>query len=266
MQRTPPDRVAGCAPTTAQTRGHDVDALAAAIASGDSINGLGSHFMLDLGTYAHGATLGFEGIDFYVGGRCGVLGDVPGSVATAAMVFLCPEMVSASWDRAGAVMPRRRAAEEFAAVAHRWAEEKLPDDLPADRLAELAGRVGDAASVAAAPLFAGWRDLPEPAAPKALAIHRVNALRELRGAMHGAAVLTQGVHPHAAVARRTPYMLEVFGWAPPHPDKDPVREPWAAAQEATERALAPAYEALSPAERAELVELVDAAQAAATGS
>ena len=48
--------------------------------------------------------------------------------------------------------------------------------------------------------------------------------------------------------------------------REVAREPWAAAQEATERALAPAYEALSAAERAELVELVDAAQAAATGS
>lgn len=243
-----------------------MDALAAAIASGDSINGLGSQFMLDLGTYAHGASLGFEGLDFYVGGRAGVLGDTSGSVAAAAMVFLNPEMVAASWDRAGAVMPRRQAAEEFAAVGHRWADEKLPDDLDHARLAELAGRVGDAASIAAAPLFAGWRELPEPASPKALALHRVNGLRELRGAIHGAAVVTQGLHPRQAVVRRTPYMLEVFGWQPPHPEKDDaLRERWAAAQEATERGMAPAYEALDEAERAELVELVDAVQAAVTG-
>ena len=47
---------------------------------------------------------------------------------------------------------------------------------------------------------------------KALALHRVNALRELRGALHGAAILATGVTPHGAVARRTPYMLGVFGW------------------------------------------------------
>lgn len=242
-----------------------MDALDAAIASGDAINGLGSHFMLDLETYAYGATLGFEGIDFYISGRCGVLGDVPASVATAAMVFLSPAMVAESWARSATVLPRREAAQEFASVAHRWAEAKLPDDVPLDRLSELAGRLGDAASVAAAPLFAGWRELPEPSSPPALAIHRLNALRELRGAMHGAAVLTHGIHPHAAVARRTPYMLEVFGWQPPHPEKDPVREPWAAAQAATDRAVAAPYEALAPAERAELVELVNAVQAAVTG-
>lgn len=163
-------------------------------------------------------------------------------------------------------MARRQAADEFAAVAHRWAEEKLPDDLDHARLAELAGRVADAASIAGAPLFAGWRELAEPDSPKALAVHRVNALRELRGALHGAAVITQGLHPRLAVARRTPYMLEVFGWQPPHPEKDDaLRGAWAAAQEATERAMAPAYEALTEAERAELVELVDAVQAAVTG-
>jgi hypothetical protein len=242
-----------------------VDALEAAIASGDAINGLGSLFMLDMGTYAHGATLGFEGLDFYVGGRGGVLGDAPGSVVAAAMVFLSPEMVEASWARAGAVMARRQAADEFAAVAHRWADEHLPDDLDAARLAELAGRLADAAPIAGAPLFAGWRELDEPASPKALALHRVNGLRELRGAMHGAAIATNGVHPHAAVARRTPYMLDVFGWAPPHPEKDQVREPWAAAQDATERGMVPIYEALSAEERAELVELVNAAQASASG-
>jgi hypothetical protein len=244
-----------------------MDAAAAAAASGDSINGLGSHFMIDLGTYAHGATLGFEGIDFYLAGRAGVLGDVPAGVVVAALVFFEPTYVAQAWERSAGVMSRRQAAEEFAAVGHRWAEEKLPDDEAAARLAELAGRVADAASVAAAPLFAGWRTLPEPSAdrPKALALHRVNALRELRGAIHGAAIIAHGVSPHAAVARRTPYMLEVFGWKEPHPDKALVREPWGEAQAATDRAVAPAYECLTPAERQELVELVDAAQAAVTG-
>ena len=57
-----------------------MDAIEAAAASGDSINGLGSHFMLDLNTYAYGGELGFEGIDFYLAGRAGVLGEVPAAV------------------------------------------------------------------------------------------------------------------------------------------------------------------------------------------
>lgn len=244
-----------------------MEALEAAKASGDSIGGLGAHFMLDMNTYAHGATLGFEQIDFYVAGRCGVLGEVPAQVATAALMFFEPDYIAQAWERSAVVMPRLEAGRLFAEVAHSWAEEKLSDDLDLGRLAELAGRVADAASPAAAPLFAGWRALaePDPDRPKALALHRINALRELRGAMHGAAVLTQGISPHAAVALRTPFMLDVFGWKAPHPDTALVKPLWHEAQAATERALSPAFEALSSSEREELVELVNATQAHVLG-
>ena len=243
-----------------------MDALEAAAASGDAINGLGTKFMLDMDTYVYGATLGFEGADFYLSGRGGVLGETSASVVSAAFVFWNPDFIAAGWDRTAAVMPRREAADEFAGVCHRWAEANIGDDIDAARLAklaELAGRIGDTASLACAPLFAGWRSLDEPSAdqPKALALHRLNALRELRGALHGAAVVAQGITPHAAVARRTPYMLPVFGWEEPHPDATDVRGPWAEAQAATERAMAPAYEDLTAAERAEFVELVNALQA-----
>jgi hypothetical protein len=241
-----------------------MDPIAAASASADAITGLGTHFMMDMGTYAHGATLGFDGVDFYLSGRGGALGDVPAGVVTAAFVFWEPGAVAAAWERSAPVMPRRQAAEEFAGVAHRWAEGHIDDAFPAARLADLAERLSTAASLACAPLFAGWRALPEPDAdrPKALALHRVNGLRELRGALHGAAIIAQGVTPHAAVARRSPYMLDLFGWQEPHPTADEVREPWKAAQMATERAVAPMFEALEPAEREEFVELANALQAA----
>ena len=240
-----------------------MEPLEAAIASGDSVNGLGSHFMLDMGTYAYGNELGFSGMDFYVGGRGGPLGEVPGTVVAAAFVFLEPGFVAETWKQAGEVMSRAKAAMEFAGVGHRWAEDRFPDDIDAGRIADLAGPMIAAASPACAPLFAGWAAMAEPSRdrPKALALHRLNVLRELRGAMHGAAVVTQGIHPRAAVARRTPFMLGIFGWPEPHPDGLEVRDEWKAAQAATERAMAPAYEVLEPNERAELVELVNALQA-----
>jgi hypothetical protein len=61
-------------------------------------------------------------------------------------------------------------------------------------------------------------------------------------------------------------MLGVFGWQEPHPEVNEVREPWKVAQQATERAVAPAFEALEPAEREEFVELVNSLQAAVTPS
>lgn len=245
-----------------------MEPLDAAIASGDAINGLGTHFMMDMDTYAYGASIGFDGVDFYVSGRGGALGEVPAAVVSAAFVFWNPAAIDEAWTRSAPVMPRARAAAEFAGVAHRWAEAHVPADFDAARLAELAGRLGAAASPACAPLFAGWRALDEPDTDRhaALAIHRVNALRELRGALHGAAVIANGIAPRSAVARRTPYMLGVFGWQEPHPDGNEVREAWAQAQAATEQAVAPMFDALSPAERGEFVELATALQAAVTPS
>jgi len=241
-----------------------VNPLEAATASGDAVNGLGSRFMLDMDTYAYGAELGYEGLDFYVAGRGGALGEVPAGVVAAAFVFWNPDHVAGAWERTSTKLSRADVAAEFAGVAHRWAEKHVPDDVDVERLAVLAKQVADAASPAGAPLFAGWRALDEPGAdrPKALAVHRMNALRELRGALHGAAILTQGISPHAAVARRTPYMLDVFGWSEPHPDKADVRDAWAEAQAATERSIAHAYEPLTSAEREEFAVLANAIQAA----
>ena len=167
--------------------------LEAATASGDAVNGLGTNFMLDMATYVYGETLGFQGMDFYVGGRGGVLGDVGGEVVAAAFVFFEPGFITEAWERTAAVKPRLVAAAEFAGVAHRWAETNIPDDFPAQRLAELTEQVSQAASSATAPLFAAWRQLAEPGPdrPKALCIHRINGLRELRGALHGVARVAQ---------------------------------------------------------------------------
>ena len=124
-----------------------------------------------------------------------------------------------------------------------------------------------AASPAGAPIFAGWRTLPEPdgGRPKALALHRMNGLRELRMARHGGAVLAAGLSPQEALLVRTPYMAGLFGWAEPYPEVEHCREAWAAAEEATNRAMSPIFEVLDEAERAELVKVADAARTATAG-
>ncbi len=244
----------------------------AAVASGDSINGLGSHFMIDLNTYVRGAELGYEGVDFYVAGRGGVLGDVPADAVVDAFVHFEPTSISDAWERT-ASHPRLTSAQEFADVCHDWADAKIPDDVDCARIAELAGKLADHAATvidpAVAPLFFGWRALPEPGAdrPKALALHRLNGLREMRGALHGAAVRAQGITSRDAVKHRTPYMLAVFGWADTDtPVADDVPARWEAAQAATEDALVPAYEGLTLDERAEFTELVNHLQARITGA
>lgn len=228
------------------------------------IGDLGSKFMLDSATYKRGAELGFAGLDFYVVGRGGVLGDVPADVVTAAFGFFEPATVRSNWEAGTQVLPPRRAAEEFAGCAHRYAEEHFPDTLDAGRLADLAGRVLAAADVAGAPLFGGWRSLPVPDSPKARALHHVNGLRELRGGLHIGAVLAAGLRPLDAVLLQTPHMAPIFGWPEPHADVSGLADVWQQAEDATDRAMAAAFDVLDERERAELCELVDEAHDAVT--
>lgn len=235
------------------------DAVAEATAT--VVSTLPSLFMLDPATYAAGAKLGFEGLDFYTAGRGGVLGDVDGSVVAASFVFFRPETVTQAWDQSRTVMGRDEAAGHFIGAGHRWAEDHLTEDADLERLADLLSAVVTGANPAGAPLFAAWRAHPEPGAdrPRALVLHRLNVLRELRGALHGAAVLAHGLTPHLAVSIRTPFMLGIFGWGDPHPEAaDAAGEAgeWAAAEAATDRAIAPAYASLGQGERTELRDLL----------
>jgi hypothetical protein len=240
-----------------------MDPVEAAEQSAPVIVSLPAGFMLDGATYERGGELGFDGIDFYVAGRGGALGEVDGSVVAATFVFFHPPTIIERWDRGRTVMAPTESAQAFASCLDSWAAAHLADGVDYDRLAELEQLVIAAASPAAAPLFAAWAAVPEPREPKALALHRMNVLREWRGAIHGAAVVASGLEPLDAVMVRTPGMAGLFGWPEPHPDPAPYKKEWAAAQVATDRAVGRAFHALDAAQRAEFVALVLAAQAGA---
>jgi hypothetical protein len=215
-----------------------------------------SRFMMDRATHARGGELGFEGFDFYAAGRGGALGDVPADVVVSAFVFFPPATVQAAWERSATVMPRGQAAQEWARCAHAWARDHLRDETDWARLSDLLGRVVSSADVAGAPLFAAWRSLPEPPRDdvKALAIHRLNAVRELRGGLHGAAVLTVGLTPLEAASVCAPDMIPIMGWTDPPRDPEPLRDRWQLAEARTDRMLGRHLSVLDDTERKELVE------------
>jgi hypothetical protein len=217
---------------------------------------LPARFMTNAATFARGAELGFEGFDFYAAGRAGVLGDVPSDVVVAALVYFEPKMLHDAWERSGAVMPREQAAEEWAACGHAYARDNLPSSNDDARLAALLGRIEGEARHVLAPVFAGWRALPEPADAKQLVYHRLYAIRELRGAMHAAAVLTVGLTPQQAIAVRSPQVAPVFGWASPLPEPDAFKERWMLAEARTDRMLGRHFAVLDAEERDALVELL----------
>lgn len=241
-----------------------MDPLKTAIATASPITSIGSLFMLDGQTYKRGAELGFQGLDFYVTGRGGVLGEVDADVVAAAFTFFEPTALRALWDQGRTVMPAGQAAIEFAGSCAAWADLRVPDDFDAARLAELAGKVVATARPACAPVFAGWRSLPVPTAPKAAAVHQMNGLRELRGGLHGAAVVSSGLTPLEALSAKTPGMVPMFGW-PAAAETEGVLSALETVEAHTNRSIAHAFAELDEAERSELVELSTALHESTTG-
>jgi hypothetical protein len=227
-----------------------------------TIVGVPGRFMTDPATFEHGASLGFDGMDFYIAGRAGPLGDVTADVVTASLVFFAAEVVRPAWDRSATVMSRHDAAREWLERGRTWAEEHFGDGPDYARAAELLGRVVRDASVAAAPLFAAIRGFDEPDTPRAIAHRRMYALRELRGALHGAAILTVGLTPLEAITVRSPAVAGLFGWGDTTPAVEPLRDRWQLAEARTDRMAGRQLAVLDAAERAELVEIGAAISAA----
>lgn len=233
-------------------------------ATAAAVGGLAAGFMLDMNTYVAAAGVGYEGLAFYFGGRGGVLGDVSVAEVIEEFVFFPDETVRAAWEQAASVESRSDAATRFAEAAEAWSAEHLPADGPDyARLAELAGKVVAAADPTGAALFAGWRDLPEPTEPRALAVHRMNGLRELRFSRHAAAVRAEGVDPVLAFMVRTPFMADIFGWPEPRPEPTEAdRAAWDRAEAATDEAFGEDLAVLDATERAEFIALGEAVLAA----
>lgn len=232
-----------------------MDPAAFANATRTAISGVGSKFMLDGRTYKRGAELGFEGIDFYLGGRGGVLGDVHGDVLAAALFFFDAEHVRTVWERAGKVTSRSVAGAAFAECGYDWARQHLADvDAAAlQSVIELGGAVVAGANPAGAPLFAGWRALGQPDDVQGAVLHVLNALRELRAALHGGAILAAGLAPVEALALNSPAMAGIFGWAelPPTDGLQPV---WQSAEDATDVAMGRALAVIPEAERQRFID------------
>jgi hypothetical protein len=225
-------------------------------ASAKGIGDLPANFMLDGATYERGGSLGFDGVDFYIAGRAGALGDVDGHVVAAAFAFFEHGQIVEGWERARKVMAPLDAAAAFAGCLRSWAGAHLGEGPDYERLAVLAGKVTTGADIAGAPLFAAWSVLPEPDEPAATALHRLNLLRELRGARHAGSVLAAGLSPLEALSVKTPFIAAVFGWGEPLEVSDDMRERWARAEAGTDAAVGRAFAALEPSERGEFVALL----------
>ncbi|MFN0089344.1 MAG: SCO6745 family protein [Acidimicrobiales bacterium] len=228
-------------------------------------------WLLNKETTRRGDELGLrKGRGFWVNGRAGVVGDVDADVACAAVGFMAPGKFREIWEDRPAGASSRELAAEYAQCCFAWARSGVLDAVPEARLArltELTRRVVDAALPTTGALFAGWRAMPAPSDAPGAAALALHVLRELRGGAHITAVLASGMTPLDAAMSAPPPRggadwAADLGWAEPFPDPAGLAEKRAAAEALTSSLVAPTYEALAPAERGELVDLVVEARAA----
>lgn len=236
--------------------------LEAVTAIARPIGSIGSRFMFDPSTYADAAAHGYAGLDFYVTGRGGVLGDVDASVVAAAFGFFDEDMVRTLWEQGCAVDGAPAAAERFSDACAAWGRAHFGPDVAYGELRELAVAAADACSAAALPLFAGWRSMPRAADDTGAACQALNVLRELRGGAHLVAVVAAGVPPlHAVLATGGPANADLFGHSAPYPDVEDAAASLLDVEVHTDRIVAGALGALDEPARDRLVELVLATRA-----
>lgn len=229
----------------------------------------GAAFMLAPETTEYGKSKGYASlVQFYLGGRCGVLGDVDPAVVVAGFGFLAPDAAATLWPDVLAVGPARQGAAYYTEACAAYGRAKLAglSDEDAGRLGDLLERVVDSASVVGLALFAGWQAMPRPTDPRERAMHLLHVIREWRGSVHVACVAAEGVSAlDAIMLNGGAGYAEFFGWPQPYGEGNGQDAAMAEAEKATSAACGSVFDAaLSDAEQGELVELVGGAAALIT--
>jgi hypothetical protein len=239
------------------------DGPAFARAVGPLIGSLGGGFMISSQAKAFAKDHGLRGREAYVLGRGSVLGDVDADVVTSAFGFWPADIIRPAWEGGRAVMPVATALPLYAEVSRDWGRARFDGYADAGRLAELLNTVVDGTDVEAVALFAGWRAVEVPADDEGRLAQLLHVLREHRGGLHLVAVVASGLTPHQAVLAGPggPDNATFFGYEEPFEDVSHLAELRAAAEDLTDRLVAPAYDALGQEERADLVPLLQSAAA-----
>ena len=224
---------------------------------------MGAGFMLHPDVLGPGKEAGYPGgFAYYVVGRGGVLGDVDADVVISAFGFFAPDLITSLWNAGVVVEGARAGSRRYAEGCAEWGRSRLDGFAGAERLAELLGRVVDAADVGGLPLFSGWRNIarPEDAAGRCYLL--IHVARELRGSAHLLACVASGLTPLDAVLVNPDGgadQAEKFGWTGPFATDGDATTKFAVAEELTDRLMARHLEVLSDGELSELTELVAAA-------
>ena len=209
-------------------------------------------------------SMGLKGMEFYVAGRGGCMGDCEGSVVAAAFGYFNPIIINAAWNLATAKQPARVIGGAHYEVAAHLGREKLTDLPGLNEFTAAMEKVFNAADPDGLALFAAFKSMPLAEDTPARAMQLAASLREFRGSAHLIAIRAVGLTSKQAHYVKRPNDVKGFGWGEddaPVVD-DQVRALMVQAENLTDALCIPAYAVLNDAERKALVDGTKAFEAA----
>ena len=211
-----------------------------------------------------GKSMGLKGMEFYVAGRGGCMGDCEGSVVAAAFGYFNPVIINAAWSLATAKQPARVIGDAHYEVAAHLGREKLADLPGLTEFTAAMEKVFNAADPDGLALFAAFKSIPLAEDTPGRAMQLAASLREFRGSAHLIAIRSVGLTSKQAHYVKRPNDVKGFGWGEddaPVVD-DQVRALMVQAENLTDALCIPAYAVLNDAERKALVDGVKAFESA----
>lgn len=219
------------------------------------INNTGWAFYFAPETQAKGAELGLSGMEFYVIGRGGSLGDCDGLAVASAFGYFNPAIISKAWDSARAKVSPRVAGKAHLECSANFGRLKLAGIPHLAEFVIAADAVNEATNPDGLGLYAAVKSEPLATDTAGRAMQLVSILREFRGSAHLLAIRAVGLDSKTAHFVKRPGDIKMFGWSDDDAPKidETVHQKMLEAEALTDRLVAPAYGVLDESGRAALL-------------
>lgn len=229
-----------------------------------TIGALGSAFYFIPETGALGKELGLGGMEFYVQGRGGSMGNTDSAAVAAAFGYFSPALIKSVWDAACEKCDPRTAGTAHLQAAANLGRAKFASLANLDAFVAAMDKVNNAANPEGLGLYAAMRTEVLAADAAGRAMQLIAILREFRGSAHLVALRAAGLDGKIAHASKRPDMWKQFGYSEEEKPTidDAILAKMAEAERLTDAIVESAYASLNDAERAALVAGINAAKEA----
>jgi hypothetical protein len=220
------------------------------------IGDLGAAFYFIPETLGVGKAMGLGGMEFYVQGRAGQMGNTEPEAVAAAFGYFKPALLKSVLDAANAKSEPRVTGTAFMNACATLSRAKLSGLSNLDAFVAVLDKVNNAADGDGLALYAAinTEKLADDAAGRALQL--IAILREYRGSAHLVALRAAGLDSKTAHYMKRPDMWKQFGYTEEEAPviTDAITKARDEAERLTDLIVEPAYAVLSDAERTVLVD------------